>query len=368
MSKKKPQTTSPRDETGRTPGRTAHRVISRVLSTIAHYHMIEPGSGIVAGVSGGPDSCALLLALHTLAKDLDLKIRVAHVNHGLRGADSDEDERFVKRLAAELDLPFHRKKILIAHRAAEKGENLEATARTERYAFFGRLARRYRCCVIATGHNLDDQAETVLHHIVRSSGIEGLSGIAPVWTIQNCKIVRPLLQVKRAEILRFLQAAGRSFRTDESNLDTALTRNYLRHEILPKLERINPNVREALGRLAEIARAETEAHEREDTDWLDRYSERSGKDVVLRRDAFCALPIAGQRRIVRRLLDLLAPSLHITLEIVDSIRDLAQSPKGGRKRLLRGHAVVSRQRDQLIFSPCESVVRSKRTGSRRPSG
>ena len=371
MSGKKPLPTNPPDRTGTTeriPGRITRRVISRVRSTIDQYQMIDPGDGILAGVSGGPDSCALLLVLISLREDLSITIRVAHVNHGLRGKASDEDERFVRRMAAEFGLPFHRRKILMAQRAAEEGENLEAVARVERYDFFCRLARRYRCHVIATGHTLDDQAETVLHHVVRSSGIEGLGGIAPVWTYRGYRVVRPLLEVRRAEVLHFLREGGRSFRTDESNRDLSFTRNYIRHEILPRLERINPRVREALGRLAEIARAETEAWESEDAEWLRRYGERSGDDLFLRREAFCDLSPAGQRRIIRRLLSFIAPDLHPTLQVVDSIRDLAQSSKGGRQQTLRGHAVVARRRDHLVFSSWESVTRLKRTGSRRPSG
>lgn len=346
----------------------SHRMVSRVRSTVARYEMIGPGDDVLAAISGGPDSCALLLILLSLREDLSSTIRVAHVNHGLRGEASDEDERFVRSMAAEWGLPFHRKKIFMARRSAQEGENLEAVARAERYDFFCRLARRYRCNVIATGHTLDDQAETLLHHMVRSSGIEGLSGIAPVWMYRGYRVVRPLLEVTRAEVLRFLQAAGQSFRTDESNRDLSFTRNYLRHEILPRLERINPRVRQALGRLAEIARREAQAWESEDAEWLTQNSERLGADVFLCREAFCSLTPAGQRRIIRRLLSRVAPDLHPTLQIVDSIRDLARSSKGGRHRTLRGHAVVARRRDQLVFSPWESVTRLKRMGSRRPSG
>jgi tRNA(Ile)-lysidine synthase len=344
------------------------RVISQVRLTVARYEMIGPGGRVLAGVSGGPDSCALLLALVSMRDSLSLTIRVAHVNHGLRGEASDEDERFVRRLAADLGLPFHCRKLSMAHLAAQEGENLESAARSERYDFFCRLARRYRCNVMATGHTLDDQAETVLHHMVRSSGIEGLSGIAPVWVYRGYRVVRPLLEVTRAEVLRFLCAADQSFRTDESNRDLSFTRNYLRHEILPRLERINPRVREALGRLAEIARSEAQAWESQDTEWLSRHSGHSGEDVFLSCGAFCGLPLAGQRRIIRRLLTVAAPDLHPTLQVVDSICDLARSSTGGRQRTLRGHAVVVRRRDQLVFSRWESVTRRKRIASRRPSG
>ncbi len=344
------------------------RVLGKIQSTIQRYEMIAPGEGVLVAVSGGPDSTALLLALCALAREFGWALRVAHVNHGLRGEYSDEDERFVRDLVTPLDIPFHRKRIPVAQFAAEEKENLEAVARRERYEYLIHLARRYRCACIATGHTLDDQAETVLHHVVRSSGIEGLTGIAPVWTVENCRVVRPLLDLTRKEVLEFLQAQESPFRVDESNADLNLTRNFIRHEILPRLERINPRVREALARLADIARLETDAHDLADEQWLDRFAQRTGREIAVSRVEFLLLHAAGQRRIVRRLLSWIAPDLHPTLEIIDTIRELASSEKGGRRCVLRGHGVVSRQKDRLVFAPCDSVTRSKRTGSRKPSG
>jgi len=321
------------------------------------HNMFERGEGVIVAVSGGADLITLLLALNSIAEEFSLRLRVAHLNHGLRGEESDGDEEFVQRLANKLGLPFHRKRVNVRRQASERQENLEATAREERYRFLTNLAKRYKCRAVATGHTLDDQAETVLHHLVRSSGIDGLVGIAPVWEFAGIKVIRPLLDVTRRELRGFLRAIGFEHRTDTTNLDVSLTRNYIRHEILPRLERINPRVREALGRFAEIAREEIAAWEQEEVDWLGTYREHTDEGIQINREAFCALSPAAQRRVVRRLLMECAPDLHPTLEIVDSIRDLAVSQKGGRKRTLRGHAVVTRRKNQLVFSPWASVTR-----------
>ena len=353
-------------ETTRQP--IIERTLGKIQSTIQRYEMIAPGESVLVAVSGGPDSTALLLALYALSHKFGWALRAAHVNHGLRGECSDEDERFVRNRVISLDIPFHRKRIAVAQFAAEEKENLEAVARRERYDYLIRLARRYRCACIATGHTLDDQAETVLHHIVRSSGIEGLAGIAPIWTIENRRVVRPLADVRRNEVLEFLQAQECAFRIDESNADLNLTRNFIRHEILPRLERINPRVREALARLADIARLETEAHDLGDAQWLERFAQRTGHEIAVSRVGFLSLHAADQRRVVRRLLGQIAPDLHPTLDIIDRIRELASSTEGGRRCVFRGHGVVSRQKDRLVFTPCDSVTRSKRTGSCKPLG
>jgi tRNA(Ile)-lysidine synthase len=216
------------------------REVERVLANWA-------GPGVVA-VSGGADSVALLRALHAVGRPLV----VAHVNHQLRGADSDTDAAFVRDLCATLGVPFHGKTVDAAALAA--GGNLEATARRIRYDFFAEVAAETGATWIATGHTADDQAETVLHRIIRGTGIQGLRGIAA----RHDRIIRPLLTVPRAEILAYLAALKQPFREDTSNPDPRFTRNRIRHELLPLLKTFNPDIVAALAHLAEHAR---EAHE-----------------------------------------------------------------------------------------------------------
>ncbi|MBA4191700.1 MAG: tRNA lysidine(34) synthetase TilS [Planctomycetaceae bacterium] len=212
----------------------------------------DPG---VVAVSGGADSVALLRALAGCRTG---PLTVAHVNHQLRGAESDADEAFVRQLAAELGLQCRVKSVDIA----ALGGNLESTARRVRYEFFAELATELGAGWIATGHTADDQAETVLHRLVRGTGIQGLRGIAACGFAgepakPQAAIIRPLLTVTRAHILDHLAELGQTFRDDSSNADPKFTRNRIRHELLPLLRTFNPDVVASLARLAEHA---SEAH------------------------------------------------------------------------------------------------------------
>lgn len=207
----------------------------------------RPGAGVV-GVSGGADSVALLRALCACGAPLT----VAHVNHRLRGADSDGDESFVRDLCAGLGVECRVHSVDVSAVAA--GDNLEATARRVRYEFFAQVAGEVGAAWMATAHTADDQAETVLHRIVRGTGLQGLRGIAT----ERDGIIRPLLSVTRADVLAHLAEIGQPYREDASNADPRFTRNRIRHELLPLLRTFNPDVVSALAHLAEHA---SEAHE-----------------------------------------------------------------------------------------------------------
>lgn len=209
------------------------------------------GPGVVA-VSGGADSVALLRALLETGGG---PLTVAHLNHRLRGAESDADEAFVLDLARKLGVDSRATRIDVA--ALAHGENLEAVARRVRYDFFAEIADTVRAAWIATGHTADDQAETVLHRMVRGTGLQGLRGIAqtrgPAAVTIGPRIVRPLLTVTRAEVIEYLALLGQPYRTDSSNADPRFTRNRIRAELLPLLKTFNPEVVAMLARLAEQA-------------------------------------------------------------------------------------------------------------------
>lgn len=208
------------------------------------------GPGIVA-VSGGADSVALLRCLVDWVKPL----AVAHLNHRLRGADSDGDEHFVRELAGSLSLPFHTIALDIKGESSRGGTNLEDTARRARYDWLTQVARETGAAWIATGHTANDQAETVLHRLIRGAGIQGLRGIALRRELTpGIELIRPLLEVGRSQIVEYLQSIGQAWREDMSNRDPAFTRNRIRHEVLPMLRTFNPAIVDVLGRLAEQAR------------------------------------------------------------------------------------------------------------------
>lgn len=208
----------------------------------------------LVAVSGGADSIALLRGLAALQTPSPGRLVVVHFNHQLRGEQSDLDEAFVADLAKRLNLRF------VAGRGdgaaiASRGDSVEASARAARYQFFEAVAGQQGARYLLMAHTADDQAETILHRILRGTGLEGLAGIPRVRRLSPLTtIVRPLLDVRRSEVLQYLAQLGQDFREDESNVDPRFTRNRLRHELLPQLAReYNPQVVDALLRLGELA-------------------------------------------------------------------------------------------------------------------
>ena len=262
-------------------------------------------------VSGGPDSVALLHALATGAvAGLGGPILVAHLNHQLRGAESDGDEEFVRELCAALagscvlPLDWRGQRIDVAAKARAEAGNQEGVARRLRYAWLAELARREGIARVATGHTADDQAETVLHRLVRGTGLRGLRGIAPRRPLApGVELIRPMLTVTRAEVVAYLEAKGQPFRQDRSNADVAYTRNRIRHELLPLLStRFNPAIVSVLARLAEGAREAFAFQEAAAAALLaEAERPRAGPLVVLDRSRLAAAPRALVREAFRLL-------------------------------------------------------------------
>jgi tRNA(Ile)-lysidine synthase len=218
--------------------------------------LFKPGLRLAVGVSGGADSVALLCALAERAGELGLVVHVAHLHHGLRGAEAGGDLEFARGLAAGLSLPFHEERVDAEHEASAASESIETAARRLRYGWFRRLMGSGEVDAVATAHTLDDQAETVLGKFLRGAWTEGLSGIHPAVEFPEGRILRPLLGATRAEVEAYLSALGQGWREDSSNRDPAYTRNRIRHELLPLLEGWNPQLREHLAQMAELARDE----------------------------------------------------------------------------------------------------------------
>jgi tRNA(Ile)-lysidine synthase len=218
--------------------------------------LLRPGMRLAVAVSGGADSVALLRTLVNAAPEIGLVLSVAHVHHGIRGADADADAKFVADLTANFGLAFHHGDVDAPAAAQKNRETLEEAARNLRYACFAELLASGVADAVATAHTLDDQAETVLHKFLRGAWTEGLSGIYPVLVQPQGAILRPFLGVRRAEIEAWLACIGQPWREDVTNADTAHTRNRLRHELLPALAAYNPQICEQLANLATLARDE----------------------------------------------------------------------------------------------------------------
>lgn len=246
--------------------------------------------GLVVAVSGGPDSVALLRALLPYQG----RLVVAHLNHRLRGEESDADEDFVRSLAqSHPGVEICVERIEVAAKAAAAGDNLEAAARTIRYQWLAEVARAHQLPAVATGHTADDQAETVLHRLLRGTGLKGLRGIAATRPLApGIVLLRPLLNVTRAEVLEYLRTIGQPFREDRTNRDPRFTRTRLRHELLPLLrEHYNPAVDEILSRLAQQAEELFELVDAQARQLLmNAERPQAGRWIILDRQTLAAAP------------------------------------------------------------------------------
>ena len=309
-----------------------------IAAAIERHRMLDRGRRIGVAVSGGADSLFLLHALHGLG----LAACILHVNHQLRGAESDADESFAAGLAADFHIPF------FAITARPPEGNLEQEARRTRYRFFaGRIAGGV-CDAVATGHTLDDQAETVLSRFLRGSGTAGLAGIQPV-TAQN--MIRPQLGIRRSEIRDWLRSHDIAWREDRSNESTEYLRNRLRLEILPKLAEINPSLSEVLASTAEWAAAEESWWEAQLDLLTPGVFTSAGEAALCRTAALNAEPVAVQRRVLRRVIAQIKGSLRgIDFRHVEAIRRLAGTTEGSGRIQLPGLDIY-RSFDWLRLAP-----------------
>jgi tRNA(Ile)-lysidine synthase len=249
-----------------TKGRGSGAFARSLLAEWRRLGLPREGARVVVAASGGADSTALLLALDELRarRLLPVELKAAHLDHGLRGAAGDGDARWVEELARGLGCEFESARASVARRARATHDNLEQAARRERYEFLSRVAREWGACVVATGHTLDDQAETVLLALLRGSGADGLGGMRSVRPLSDggtpIMLARPLLGwARRAETKSYCEARGVCARADAMNEDESFARVRLRRRVLPLLETFNPRAVEAVARAAGLLRADAEA-------------------------------------------------------------------------------------------------------------
>jgi len=301
--------------------------------------LLKPGLRLAVGLSGGADSVALLRALAERSRELGLVLHAAHLHHGLRGDEADGDLAFARALATELGLPFHEARVDAGASAKENSETIEEAARRLRYGWFRQLMASGELEAVATAHTRDDQAETVLAKFLRGAWTEGLSGIHPVITFPEGRILRPLLAATRAEVEAYLGALGQGWREDSSNRHLTFTRNRIRHELLPLLEGWNPQLREHLTQMATLARDEEAWWQNE----LARVAPQllmqgrpvrgggraTGDGVALDVIRLAALPPALQRRLLRFTAEQLGAA--IDFPSTEALRNLALTGRAGQK-------------------------------------
>jgi len=273
-------------------------LVSTVAETIRRRRLADRGDPVLLAVSGGADSVCMLYALLQLRDRLAITLSVAHLDHGIR-PDSAADARFVLDLCSAIGVPCYQERADAVGRSSQTGMSLETAARDLRYDFLVRVAKEHEINVIATAHTRDDQAETILFRLVRGSGPRGLSGIPYQREHNGIRIIRPLLDCPRQQVVDFLNEIDRPWREDSSNSDVRFTRNRIRNQVLPYLEaNLNPSVREALVRTAEILSEEERWLESLTRDALGRCADPQGGgglDV----EALKALDLALLRRVIR---------------------------------------------------------------------
>ncbi len=229
-----------------------HPFVLSVKKTITKYDMLQPGERVVAAVSGGADSMALLHSLWEMRRDFRLHLVVAHLDHGLR-PEAAQEKSFVRKAAAELGVPFISRRADVRQKQHELRLTLQEAAREARYAFLQEAAKAHQATKIALGHTADDQAESIIMRLLRGSGTRGLSGIPPV---RGGIFIRPLIEVWREEVESFLQERKVAYLSDPSNRSLHFLRNRVRHELLPILQQYNPRFRQTLVQMADLFRAE----------------------------------------------------------------------------------------------------------------
>ena len=228
-------------------------MLEKVLNAIERFSLINKGDTVTVALSGGADSVALLHALWSLRDKLSINVKAAHLNHGIRGAEADRDEAFVKWLCLKFDIPIVCETVDIPSLAKEKGQSLELCAREVRYEFLSRNAEG----LIATAHTASDNTETLLFNLTRGSGTKGLSGIPP----KRDNFIRPLIFCSRYDVEKYCIDNSLSYVTDSTNLTDDYTRNKIRHKVVTTLKEINPSLEDAVVRATDILREDNEALE-----------------------------------------------------------------------------------------------------------
>jgi tRNA(Ile)-lysidine synthase len=327
-----------------------------VVAYIRREGLLRPGDKVVVGVSGGPDSLCLLHVMWANRDALQIEIHVAHLNHQLRGAEADEDARFVAATAAAWGLPCTVEAHDVGALAHEHKIAIEEAARRARYAFLWRAAGQTGAGRVAVAHNADDQSETVVMHWLRGSGLAGLRGMLPAVRLSALRLlerpgravpawlIRPLLETPRAAIEAYNEAHGLAPRFDRSNLDTTLYRNKLRHELIPYLERAyKPNFPEIVRRSARVIRDDYDLLcTLRDGAWQETVRSAAGEAVVFRREAWRALHPALQRGTIRKAVQQLRWSLRDVgfVHVEAAMRVAVEGDAGAQATLPDGLALI----------------------------
>ncbi|HKW89979.1 MAG TPA: tRNA lysidine(34) synthetase TilS [Candidatus Acidoferrales bacterium] len=338
----------------------------RVLATICQYHMLAPGDRVGVAVSGGADSVGLLRILEDLRAQLGVSLCVLHLNHQLRGEESDADETFVRRLAKSSRLKYYCAREDVGAAAKRRGWNLEDAGRRLRYEFFAQIAGEGGATKIATAHTADDQAETVLARIIRGSGLKGLGAIQPKVNF----IIRPLIDARRQDLRTFLSNLGQEWREDPTNQDLRQFRARLRHQMLPRLEKdFSPDIVERLCTLSDLARSDESFWAAFIQDRFEKLTTKTSSGLsILAGDLIPPVTVpaatisegespslAVAQRLIRHMYSGISRNEgQPSRKDVDRVIELATRGRSGGQIALPGGVSVAREFDRLVFRSAAS--------------
>jgi tRNA(Ile)-lysidine synthase len=329
-------------------------LVRKTKETILREGLIDEGDRVLVGCSGGLDSVALLFVLREISHDLPFELGIAHVNHSLRGEESDRDEDFVKGLADRFSILCYSCKANVKDEARESGKSLQHAGRDIRYRFFNEIANQLDFNKIAIAHNLDDQVETFLLRVVKGTGIRGLSSIQ----IRRGRIIRPFLPIYRSEIETYVKTRAISFVEDSSNAKSVYERNFVRREILPVMEKLNPAAKDKIYALLHDLTLINTIFDRKAVEFLSGARNEEGSDIVIDVHSLKMLDEEVRRRVIANLLRERDPNflpLREHFKLIEKILD------GRRPNLSitfpRGN-LVQRRYANLVFtkkSPAQKV-------------
>ncbi|HGM3458701.1 tRNA lysidine(34) synthetase TilS [Clostridioides difficile] len=330
-------------------------IFDKVLSTINKHNLIQKGDKIVLGLSGGPDSVCLLHVLNRLKKDFNIEIYAAHLNHQIRGIEAQKDALYVSKLCEDMGIVFFVKSINVPKYCENEGLSLEEGARKLRYEMFYEIKDKIKANKIAIGHNLNDQAETVMMRIMRGTGLKGLNGID--YIRDNC-IIRPILDVERNEIEEYCEAYNLNPRIDKTNLENIYTRNKIRLDLLPYMkDNFNSNVIESIVRMSNSLKSDNDYIEKEAEAKFREVSNIKEKGFVeINLDDFVCLHDAIKVRVLRNSIKhILGDTNFVDQRHIEDIMSLEDNSKVNKMLTLPRNIFVYRKKDSIILTNEEIV-------------
>lgn len=330
-------------------------IFEKVLSTINKYELIKKGDKIVVGLSGGPDSVCLLHILSRMKDEWDLEIYAAHLNHQIRGIEAQKDAFYISKLCEDMGITFFIKSINVPEYCEKNGVSIEEGARQLRYEMFSEIKDKTKANKIAIGHNLNDQAETILMRIMRGTGLQGLKGID---YIRDGVIIRPILDIERKDIEEYCKHYKLNPRIDQSNLESIYTRNKIRLDLIPYMkDNFNSNVIESIVRMGNSLRSDNDYLENEALIKFKDISKINSDSVELKINSYTNLHSAIKVRVLRNAIkQILGDTNFIDQRHIDDIIELEDESKIDKVINLPRGIFVYRKKDSIIITNKEIVI------------